>query len=64
MPYFGVHESISGGFDAAVKKVKENGFDCIQIFSANASSWIAKPILASAAEKFKPALEETGISLP
>ncbi len=64
MPYFGVHESISGGFDAAVNKVKTNGFDCVQIFSANASRWLAKPILASAAEKFQRALAETGVSRP
>lgn len=64
MPYFGVRESISGGFDAAVKKVKANGFDCIQIFSANASRWDAKPILASESEKFQRALAETGISRP
>ena len=58
MPYFGVHESISLGFDAAVRKVASVGFDCVQIFSANASRWQNKPIDPKAAERFQTALKE------
>lgn len=64
MPYFGVHESISAGFDKAVHKVASVGFDCIQIFSANASRWQAKPIDPKAAEKFQEALRTTGVGMP
>ena len=64
MPYFGVHESISLGFDAAVRKVASVGFDCVQIFSANASRWQNKPIDPKAAERFQTALKEMGVSRP
>ncbi|MBR0225510.1 MAG: deoxyribonuclease IV [Thermoguttaceae bacterium] len=64
MPYFGVHESISAGFDAAVRKVASVGFDCVQIFSANASRWQSKPIDPTAAERFQTALAETGVVKP
>lgn len=64
MPYFGVHESISLGFDAAVRKVASVGFDCVQIFSANASRWQNKPIDPKAAERFQTALKETGVVKP
>lgn len=64
MPYFGVHESISNGFDAAVRRVAAVGFDCLQIFSANASRWRSKPIAPDAAAKFQAALKETGVVMP
>ena len=64
MPYFGVHESISKGFAAAVETSSKNGFDCVQIFSANASRWQNKPIDPSAAEKFQAALTRTGMRDP
>ncbi len=64
MPYFGVHESISKGFDAAVKTAAKNGFQCVQIFSANASRWKSKPIDPAAAQKFQAALDETGMIAP
>lgn len=64
MPYFGVHESISAGFDAAVRKVASVGFDCVQIFSANASRWQSKPIDPKAAERFQTAMKETGVGRP
>ncbi len=64
MPYFGVHESISGGFDAAVFSASANGFDCVQIFSKNASRWQAKPLDPRSAEKFQDALAQTGQIMP
>ena len=64
MPYFGVHESIAKGFDAAARAAKANGFDCVQIFSANASRWSGKPIEPRAAQQFQTALQETGIVMP
>jgi len=60
MPYFGVHESISGGFDSAVKHASENGFDTIQIFSKNSNQWRSKPITDEAAAAFQSALKSAG----
>ncbi|MBQ9873287.1 MAG: deoxyribonuclease IV [Thermoguttaceae bacterium] len=59
MPYFGVHESIANGFDAAVYKTSDLGFDCVQIFSGNSNRWANKPIAPEDAFKFKEALDET-----
>ena len=59
MPYFGVHQSISAGFDAAVYDASAMGFDCVQIFSGNSNRWSNKPIEADAARKFQEALEKT-----
>ena len=64
MPYFGVHESISNGFDGAVRTVAANGFQCLQIFSANASRWKNKTIEPSAAKKFQDALNDCGVVMP
>lgn len=64
MPYFGVHESISGGFENAIFSASANGFDCVQIFSKNASRWQAKPLEARSAEKFRDALTQTGLIMP
>ncbi len=64
MPYFGVHQSISAGFDAAVFDAASNGFYCVQIFSANSSRWKNKPISPQAAARFKDALARTGLIAP
>ena len=60
MPYFGVHQSISAGFDAAVYDAAAMGYDCVQIFSGNSNRWDNKPISESAARKFQEALAKTG----
>jgi len=64
MPYFGVHQSISAGFDAAVFDAATNGFYCIQIFSANSSRWKNRPISPQAAARFKDASARTGLIMP
>ncbi|MDO5309596.1 MAG: deoxyribonuclease IV [Planctomycetia bacterium] len=61
MPYFGVHESINGGFAAAVQRISANGFDAIQIFSGNASRWENKSISPEDAQEFQKALREEKI---
>ena len=60
MPYFGVHQSISAGFDAAVYDAAAMGYDCVQIFSGNSNRWDNKPISETAARKFQEALAKTG----
>ena len=64
MPYFGVHQSIAAGFDAAVYDATNMGYDCVQIFSGNSNRWANKPIAAPEAQKFKDALEKTGQFTP
>ena len=64
MPFFGVHESISDGFDQAVFAARTDGFDAVQIFSKNSGQWRAKPIDADSAERFRKALATTGVRCP
>ena len=64
MPYFGVHESIAGGFEQAVFNAATAGFDTVQIFSKNSNQWRAKKIEDGAAEDFRNALETTGLVKP
>ncbi len=64
MPYFGVHESISGGVENAVFAAAANGFACVQIFSKNSNRWQAKPIEPKAAKKFRDAMTQTGLISP
>ncbi|MCF0234291.1 MAG: deoxyribonuclease IV [Thermoguttaceae bacterium] len=64
MPFFGVHESISGGFENAVYSASATGFQCVQIFSKNSNRWQARPIEAEAAQKFRDSLAQRGLVLP
>ena len=64
MPYFGVHQSIAAGFDAAVYDSSALGYDCVQIFSGNSNRWANRPIAPDAAQKFKDALVKTGQFTP
>ncbi|MBQ6620894.1 MAG: deoxyribonuclease IV [Thermoguttaceae bacterium] len=64
MPYFGVHESIAGGFHQAVSRAAANGFDTVQIFSKNSNQWRGAPISDQAADAFASALEQTGLISP
>jgi len=64
MPYFGVHESISGGHDKAVLAAASAGFDCVQIFSKNSAQWNAKPLTQEEGVRFQQALREHNIRFP
>ena len=64
MPYFGVHESISGGHDKAVLAAADAGFDCVQLFSKNSSQWNAKPLTETEGERFRQALQNQNICFP
>jgi len=64
MSYFGVHESISGGHDKAVLAAADAGFDCVQLFSKNASQWKAAPLSEKAGEQFQQALRDRNIRFP
>lgn len=64
VPYFGVHESIAGGFHQAVTRAASYGFDTVQIFSKNSNQWRGAPISDEAVEAFTSALESTGLAAP
>ncbi|MDR0328866.1 MAG: deoxyribonuclease IV [Planctomycetaceae bacterium] len=64
MPYFGVHESISGGHDKAVLAASESGFDCVQLFSKNSSQWQAKPLTEQDGERFQQARRQRNVRFP
>jgi len=64
MPYFGVHESISGGHANAVLAAAEAGFDCVQIFSKNSSQWKAKPLTEQDGQRFQQTLRDRNIRFP
>lgn len=64
MPYFGVHESISGGHAHAVLAAGESGFDCVQLFSKNSSQWKTPPLEEQACKQFQQALQTHNIRFP
>ncbi len=64
MPKFGSHLSISGGLENAVYAAQKLGFDTVQIFSKNSNQWKAAPLTDESVEKFRNALETTGIVQP
>ena len=64
MPFFGVHESISGGHDKAVLAAAEMGFDCVQLFSKNSSQWKATPLTEKDGKRFQQALLSRNIRFP
>jgi deoxyribonuclease-4 len=53
--------SIAGGLDLAFQRGEEVGCTAMQIFTANASRWRAKPVTEEAAEKFRNRWEESSI---
>lgn len=64
MPLFGVHESIAGGFEQAVFHAVTAGFDTVQLFSKNSNQWKARTIKDEEAERFRAAVETTGLTRP
>jgi len=64
MPYFGVHESISGGHDKAVLVAADAGFGCVQLFSKNSSQWKATPLTKESGQRFQQALQSRNIRFP
>jgi len=64
MPILGAHMSIAGGYDRAVRRARDAGCDCLQLFTKNNNQWRARPITAQEAASFRAALTELGISHP
>ena len=61
MALLGAHMSIAGGYYKAVERAAEAGCDVVQVFTKNNNQWRAKPITDEDVERFRAALEETGI---
>jgi deoxyribonuclease IV len=64
MPILGAHQSIAGGYDQAVKRAKQRGCQCVQLFTKNTNQWSAKPITFAEAERFRTVLDQLGITHP
>ncbi len=64
MPILGAHMSIAGGYYRAVEAAREQGCDCVQLFTKNNNQWRAKPLTDDDATRFQNALTELNISHP
>jgi deoxyribonuclease-4 len=61
MRLLGAHMSIAGGLARALWRGKEQGCDCIQLFSKNANQWRARPLTQEAHAAFVQAQVATGV---
>ncbi|UCM99925.1 deoxyribonuclease IV [Sulfurimonas sp. SWIR-19] len=59
--YVGAHVSASGGVYNAPKNAQEIGAKAFALFTKNQRQWVAKPLDAETIQKFKTALQESGI---
>src|SRR6056297_1297381 len=57
----GAHKSIAGGYDKALKRVKEIGGNCLQIFSASPRSWSKAEPMIKEIKDFKDKRKDLGI---
>ncbi|HZO80320.1 MAG TPA: deoxyribonuclease IV [Candidatus Binataceae bacterium] len=62
-PLIGAHMSIAGGVSEALRRGKQVGCDCIQIFTKSSRQWAAKPYAKEEVAAFKAAQVETGIKI-
>ncbi len=60
-PLIGAHMSIAGGVDGAIPRGESVGCRTIQIFTKNASQWVAKKIDEDEAQRFKENLSSSKI---
>ncbi|QOY52340.1 deoxyribonuclease IV [Candidatus Sulfurimonas baltica] len=59
--FVGAHTSASGGVFNAVKHAQEIGAKAFALFTKNQKQWVAKDLDGETIEKFKHALEQSGI---
>jgi len=62
MRLLGAHLSIAGGLAQALWRGKEQGCDCIQLFTKNANQWRARPLTTEAHAAFAQAQAATGVT--
>jgi deoxyribonuclease-4 len=58
----GAHMSVAGGVSKAVERAHLHGCEALQIFSKNASRWVAKPLDPEEVKAFRTRIEATGIT--
>lgn len=58
----GAHESIAGGIHNSITRGKEDGCDCVQIFSKSSGQWYAKPLTKDDRKDLDAARKDTGIA--
>ena len=58
---FGAHVSIGKGLAGAVAFAEETGCDTFQIFAGNPRGWARKPFVPGDVEKYRTALEASGL---
>jgi deoxyribonuclease-4 len=61
-PCFGVHVSIAGGFDDALRRGRALGCDVVQVFTANARGWSAREVTDDEVARLADACRGTGIA--
>ena len=61
MPIFGVHESISGGFECAVERVAAVGGHALQMFVKSSQQWQSSPITSEQVARFQQTLAEKNV---
>jgi deoxyribonuclease IV len=57
----GAHMSVAGGVSKAVDRAVLHGCEALQIFSKNASRWLAPPLDPAEIRRFRTRLEESGM---
>jgi len=62
MPIIGAHVSAAGGYKNAIKKAKEIGAECIQIFGASPRTYEVKMPGAEEVRQYKEELKPSGIA--
>ena len=58
----GAHMSVAGGVSKAVDRAVLHGCESLQIFSRNASRWVAPPLDPAEVRRFRARIDETGIT--
>jgi deoxyribonuclease-4 len=64
MAILGAHMSIAGGYFKAVEVAREQGCDCVQLFTKNNNQWRAKDLTPEDVTRFQSALTELRIGYP
>ncbi len=64
MAILGTHVSIVGGYHEAVRRARQSGCDCLQLFTKNGNQWRDRQVTDAEAQQFTAALAEWKITHP
>jgi deoxyribonuclease-4 len=62
-PLLGAHMSIAGGVSQALRRGREAGCECVQIFTKSSRQWAAKPYPREEIDAFQAAQRDSGIKM-